>query len=554
MARSYSTLGDVIEQLKVNNSSTIDTAHAVDSLNNTLSKQFVKQARADLEASREKQTKSGLKNNTSPVSSPKASKSGGGFLSGLGNLKNLGFLGALGAIAGGITIGVIGILKALGPAGVGLGAFFIGLASAEAIIQKFASADAGEGIKKLLINLATGLEAFTTKGFIALGAVLAAGVLFPKSTVKGLAAVGIGLAAFLTALGASDALIGMMNGDGGVNLKNLMVNIAGGLEAFSTKGFAMLGTLMAGGALMALFPGGALATTVGLAAIGVGLGAFILALAGISKLGAVIGVDGSAFKVLITNIAGGLEELAKIPADGLLTKVTALAGIGPALISAVLGSAGAQGIEALINGAKKAMNFLFGTDFEDQDTARKSMVKNLVDALEPLNNIDMSLVGRLDSLSGALSKFVSNLNSLKSVSMKGFEKNVKDMMNGMALQIAVLDKMANGGKVGTGYFDGIPETDFGKGFLSPELKTDELVEQMKKVRSILGVPDVATPVLQTANPPAAAGGGGSIVASGNTTNNNVNNNVQSTAVIATSGPAIDVQDQLSRVGPNFMGM
>jgi hypothetical protein len=182
------------------------------------------------------------------------------------------------------------------------------------------------------------------------------------------------------------------------------------------------------------------------------------------------------------------------------------------------------------------------------------MVKNLVDALEPLNNIDMSLVGRLDSLSGALSKFVSNLNSLKSVSMKGFEKNVKDMMNGMALQIAVLDKMANGGKVGTGYFDGIPETDFGKGFLSPELKTDELVEQMKKVRSILGVPDVATPVLQTANPPAAAGGGGSIVASGNTTNNNVNNNVQSTAVIATSGPAIDVQDQLSRVGPNFMGM
>lgn len=554
MARSYSTLGDVIEQLKVNNSSTIDTAHAVDSLNNTLSKQFVKQARADLEASREKQTKSGLKNNTSPVSSPKASKSGGGFLSGLGNLKNLGFMGMLGAIAGGISIAAIGILKALGPAGVGLGAFFLGLAGAEAIIQKFASKDAGEGIKKLLTNLAEGLSAFGKKEFLALGTVLAAGMIFPKSTVKGLAAVGIGLAAFLTALGASDALIGMMNGDGGVNLKNLMVNIAGGLEAFSTKGFAMLGTLMAGGALMALFPGGASATAKGIAAIGVGLGAFILALAGISKLGAVIGVDGSAFKVLITNIAGGLEELAKIPADGLLTKVTALAGIGPALISAVLGSAGAQGIEALINGAKKAMNFLFGTDFEDQDTARKSMVKNLVDALEPLNNIDMTLVGRLDSLSGALRKFVSNLNALKSVSMKGFEKNVKDMMQGMALQIAVLDKMANGGKVGTGYFDGIPETDFGKGFLSPELKTDELVEQMKKVRSILGVPDVAPPVLQTTNAPAAGGGGGSIVASGNTTNNNVNNNVQSTAVIATSGPAIDVQDQLSRVGPNFMGM
>ena len=78
---------------------------------------------------------------------------------------------------------------------------------------------------------------------------------------------------------------------------------------------------------------------------------------------------------------------------------------------------------------------------------------------------------------------------------------------------------------------------------------------MKKVRSILGVPNIAPPVLQTTNAPAAGGGGGgSIVASGNTTNNNVNNNVQSTAVIATSGPAIDVQDQLSKVGPNFMGM
>ena len=49
-----------------------------------------------------------------------------------------------------------------------------------------------------------------------------------------------------------------------------------------------------------------------LAAIGLGIGAFITGLAGITKLGAVLGVDGSAFKVLMTNMAGGLQELNKI--------------------------------------------------------------------------------------------------------------------------------------------------------------------------------------------------------------------------------------------------
>ena len=67
--------------------------------------------------------------------SPRAQKSGGGLLSGLGSLRNLGFLGSLGLIAGGITMGAVKLLAALGPAGVGLGAFFLGLGGAEALNQ-----------------------------------------------------------------------------------------------------------------------------------------------------------------------------------------------------------------------------------------------------------------------------------------------------------------------------------------------------------------------------------------------------------------------------------
>ena len=40
MARRYSTLGDVIDQLKENNNSQLDTMDAVDSLTNVLSKQY----------------------------------------------------------------------------------------------------------------------------------------------------------------------------------------------------------------------------------------------------------------------------------------------------------------------------------------------------------------------------------------------------------------------------------------------------------------------------------------------------------------------------------
>ena len=179
MARAYSTLGDVIEQLRQNNQTNVDINQGIAGLENMFGKFFADLKRSSLEENRESGKGKAAEQTGRASGSPKAQKSGGGLLSGLGSLKNLGFLGSLGAVAGGITLGAIGILKALGPAGVGLGAFFLGLAGAEAIIQKFAKGDAGAGIKNLLINLSEGLSSFSSKAFIALGTVLAAGVLFP---------------------------------------------------------------------------------------------------------------------------------------------------------------------------------------------------------------------------------------------------------------------------------------------------------------------------------------------------------------------------------------
>ena len=305
------TLNDVVEQLKVNNQTTVDIDTGIAGLENQFGKFFTDLKRQKLEDSREAKAAKAV--NVAPAAKQSSGGKGGSGSSIFGGVGKLGFLGGLGVLAGGIGKGVGAILAGLGPAGVGLGAFFLGLAGAEAIINKFASADAGEGIKKLLINLSEGLSSFSKKSFIALGTVLAAGVLFPKSTVKGLAAVGLGLAAFFTALGGSDKLIQMMNGDGGAQLGTLLKNLGEGLNVFSTDSFLALGTAMSAGALLSLFPGGTKAATLGLAAIGLGIGAFITGLAGITKLGAVLGVDGSAFKVLMTNMAGGLQELNKMP-------------------------------------------------------------------------------------------------------------------------------------------------------------------------------------------------------------------------------------------------
>ena len=565
MARRYSTLGDVIDQLKTNNDSSIDTTEAVDSLHNTVSSYFVKKERMDLEASREKSAAKQKAPGGSGVTE-QVKKADGGLLGSLKGLKGIGFLGGLALLASAVGGGVAKILAGLGPAGVGLGAFFLGLAGAEAIINKFASKDAGEGIKKLLTNLSEGLSSFSTKAFMALGTVLAAGILFPGKTMKGLAAVGIGLAGFFTAIGGSDKLIQMMDGDGGANIKKLLTNIAGGLEAFSTKSFLALGAAMAGGALISLFPGGAAAASVGLAAIGLGLGAFITGLAGISKLGAVLGVDGSAFKVLVTNIAGGLSELNKIEGEGLLKKIGAIAGIGPALLSAMVGTGGVQLIDGLIDGAKKIVNFLFGTDLKDQKTTRSNMIKDMVASLEPLKSIDISVADNLDRLSGALTKFMHNLNDLSKISLKGFESSVKDLIAGMGIQLDLIDKMANGGKVGTGYFDGIPEVDFKKGFLDPGLKVDDLVKKMNDVNMILGKTNIVQPLppesqLKKDNIRPTETGTSTAPSTTNTNNNssrsnvvvaptnntNVSNKTTTNALIS-SGPAVDLQDQMLAMG------
>ena len=194
-------LADVVEQLKTNNQTNVDINAGIAGLENMFGKYFADQARMKLEDSRE-----GGKTTTQA----KTAKAGGTTNK---SLFNLGGFGGIGGILAGAGVGI-------GAAGAGIGAFFVGLAGAEAIMQKFGS---GDNLKKLLTNLGEGLEAFSAKGFKALGAVLLGGALFGTigrgvAAGAGIALVGGGIAAFFTALAASDKAMEMMNSGGGENL------------------------------------------------------------------------------------------------------------------------------------------------------------------------------------------------------------------------------------------------------------------------------------------------------------------------------------------------
>ena len=565
------TLNDVVEQLKTNNETSVDISQGIAGLENQFGKFFADLRRRQLEDSREAKAARQAAN-VAPMKSSSGG-GGGGFLSGLGKLKNLGFMGMLSFLAGGITLGAIRILTALGPAGVGLGAFFIGLASAEAIIKRFASQDAGEGLKKLLTNLSEGLGSFGKKEFIALGTVLAAGILFPKNTALGLGAVGLGLAAFVTSLAGSDKLIQMMNGDGGENLKKLLNNLAEGLEPFSKKSFIALGALLGVGALFGAFSGGvaSLGVGLGIAAIGAGIAGFLTAMGGITKFAATYGIDGSALKVLLKNMAEGLNELTNIEeTDKLLKRIAGIGLVGPALITAITSFTAAQGIDGLINGAKKVINFItFGAaGLEDQATTRKGMIRDLVDAMKPLQEIPENLGNQLDTLAKSLIKFMNSFNTIaENLKVDKFADTFFLLGETLAMTRNLVYNMANGGEFKKpGIFNKIARLfgggtiDFGPegegGLLSPKLKTDDLVKQVEKINFVLGktnvAPTIAPPIAPTNYPDRIqnmnGGGGAAVVNSGNTTNNVSNNQ----GIVMPKGKATDGSDSLTnQITPSF---
>ena len=424
---------------------------------------------------------------------------------------------AAGALFGPRRVGKATI--GMGAIGLGIGAFFAGLAAGDAAMN-WMSTD-GTKLKNMMINLGEGLNGLAANpaGLNAVGALLGAGAagaaLFGPSKVGqaaiGMGAIGLGIGAFFAGLAAGDAAATWMSADGG-KLKSIMTNVAEGLNAFSGQSMIAVGGLLAAGALFGTVgtPVAAGAAAVGMAAIGAGLGGFMLGLAGIGELASWMGVDGSGIKTMMTNIAEGLNSFNNLQGDNFAKIVPALGLLGPALISFLAGNGLASITQAVMDSFTSVWNWLTGADPNER---KPSMIQQIVDMLEPLNTLDVSKISMLDTLSSALTRMGQALDTLSGVRIGSLKDTFETLAKSVAYAIPLINKMWEGGVIGEGWGDGYPEINFGAGLRGIPL--EEVNQAMSQLRSSLqtpssleALPDRATQLsdsIQRANATATVG-------------------------------------------------
>ena len=239
-----------------------------------------------------------------------------------------------------------GLMKALmSVMGIGIGIAGLGVAfgAADVVIGKLGG---GGNLKTLMLNIGEGLSGFTGKGLVAIGALLGAGALFGVvgglgasfKVAVGMTAVGAGLGGFFAGLALGDKGAGALKSDGS-SIKNLMINLAEGLGAFTGSSMKTMGVLLGAGALFGVVGGAKVAgkAAVGMSLIGLGIGGFLAGLAVGDKGASAIGSDGSSIKNLMINLAEGLGAFSGPSMIALTVLLGAGALFGPAAGSAAVG-------------------------------------------------------------------------------------------------------------------------------------------------------------------------------------------------------------------------
>lgn len=317
-------------------------------------------------------------------------------------LKGIG-LDLLGSLAGAVGTGV-----SIAAIGAGIGGFITGIAAGGAAAEALGG---GEGIKNLLVNLGEGLNSFSGEGLLALGALLAPGMLFgaisgPGKALKrgggaaiGMTMIGTGIGGFLAGLSAGGKLSEMIGSAQGI--RDLLLAVGEGLGAFSEQSLVALATALAPGMLFGAVagPGGAatagVGAGIGMTLIGAGIGGFLLALSGAARIIEEFGGSES-LKTFLINFAEGLNPLGQI--DG--TNVLKIAAALPVLGTSMLAFWGAKGLGGVLDtiqqSGEKALKF-FGFESDGKETKEKTIFEKIAESLKPLEKVNgnnLSKVGQ----------------------------------------------------------------------------------------------------------------------------------------------------------------
>ena len=352
-------------------------------------------------AAREKEYESKFSKEKEKTPTPSSSGGSSATAGRAGGLKGIG-LDFLSSLMGGIGKGL-----GIAAIGAGIGGFFAGLAAGGAAVTALGGA---KGVKDMLVNLAEGLGAFSGTSLLAFGTLLGAGMLFgpsgsnPVSGVGkglnmsiGIASVGLGLGGFLAGLALGGAAIESLGGSTGV--RDMMVNLAEGLNAFNPSSMVAFASLLGAGALFGVVTGVAApvglammgGTMLGMTAIGLGLGGFLAGLAlggkGIEMLG-----GGAGVKSMMVNLAEGLNAFSVLDAGNLAKLALAIPAFGVGML-AFFGLEGIAGIvKSFSDGMKGVTDWIFGNN-----KTGKTPMQQLAEDLKLFQNINgdnLSKVGQ----------------------------------------------------------------------------------------------------------------------------------------------------------------
>ena len=359
----------------------------------------------------------------------------------------------------GIAVAGLGAAATLGALGFGIGAFFTGLSlgdKAQAMIGTDMSAT-----KKNMITLGEAFAETPVEGLVAMGVAAAVGSKF--GSMKGALKMGFfgaGIGAFFSGLALGDKGMSLLNTDGSA-LKNMMVSLGEGLNAFSGTSLIALGGLIAFGSAFGA------AAAVGLPLLGVGLAGFF----GAFDLAAAAGVDGSGLGTMLGNLASGLAPLSELNGDNLIDVGAGMTALGVGMVALFGGKA--------IGAVFDFIGNIFGGDDED-------MFTKLYNGLQPLSTLNADNLKGLGDISSVIDGLADSLDRLIDMDYDAVNDSIGDFGKTMAYAIPMLAAMKGRGTgenpyvVGEGWFDGQKKLDFSPGINS--FSTED-VQMMNNIAS-----------------------------------------------------------------------
>ncbi len=324
-------------------------------------------------------------------------------LTALGVIFGLAFLTSYGSATKALKVGY-----GMTAIGAGISGFFVGLAAGDAALSWIGTDYTA--LPTLVKNFGDSIGSLDEQALMVLGTLLGAGGLIgtlgsPVKVAAGMGAIGAGIAAFFMAFAAADFVAA--NVGTGESLVTLIANFNAAISSLEPTALTALSALLGAGAIMGA-TGLAGPAAIGMGLIGAGIAAFFLAFDGLTKVGDVIGVNGSSTKALIGNMADGVKKLNDIDGENLKNLVGPLALVGPAIL-AFMGSDGLGGLASgAVGAAKDGFNYLKSFFVDPVEGDKATLIDRMMEIIKPLEDFDATGMQGFIDTSNALTDFINN--------------------------------------------------------------------------------------------------------------------------------------------------